>query len=278
MVSEKIQVYVVDDNEFFIHVVEESLKAVQEFEIAGKAHDGETAIREILEMEPDIVLLDLILPQKDGIAVLEELQKAGQDRKPVVIILTSLGQEKYIKKALSLGAEYYILKPYDMKLLPRRIMQVYQDSVKEKGYKRAKSPVHSHISESNPKEEYKTCSMREKAEADIIRILREVGAPPHLNGYIYLQKAILETVFSERGFIPITKKLYPMLAESFNTSPGKVERAIRGVIRKVCERMDTQQLKKFFTCAENRKDAHLTNSEFIAAIADKIRLMYMTSK
>ena len=100
--------------------------------------------------------------------------------------------------------------------------------------------------------------------------------PAHLSGYGYLQKAIVETVLSERGFIPITKELYPMIAECYNTTSGKVERAIRGAIQKVWQRMNNQKLNLFFTYTENRKGDHPTNSEFIATIADKIRLMHLT--
>jgi two-component system response regulator (stage 0 sporulation protein A) len=276
IVSEKIKVYVVDDSEEYIQQVEQSLGTVSDFEIIGKAFDGETAIREIIAAKPDIVLLDLIIPQKDGIAVLEELQRPEGWQKPVIIMLTAIGQDKYIKKALSLGAEYYILKPYDMDLLPKRIMQVYQDS--DRSGKTEKKEIFSedphmrtlHAKETRPH------NLRDNAEADVMKALQDIGVPAHLSGYGYLQKAILETVLSERGFIPITKELYPMIANCFSTSPGKVERAIRGAIQKVWQRMNTQKLNQFFTYTENRKGVHPTNSEFIATIADKIRLMYLT--
>jgi two-component system response regulator (stage 0 sporulation protein A) len=275
-VSERIKVYIVDDCEEYIQQVEQSLSAVSDFEIIGKAYDGETAIQEIIAARPDIVLLDLIIPQKDGIAVLEELQKQMGWQKPVIIILTAIGQDKYIKKALSLGAEYYILKPYDMELLPKRIMQVYLDS--DKGGKSEKKEITSEEPKMPPSrvKETRTHTLREKAEADVIKALQDIGVPAHLSGYAYLQKAIVETVLSERGFIPITKELYPMIADCFDTSPGKVERAIRGAIQKVWQRMNTQKINQFFNYAENRKGVHPTNSEFIATIADKIRLMYLT--
>lgn len=276
IVSEKVRVYIVDDSEDYIQLVEESLRTVPEFEVIGKAYDGETAIHEIIEKRPDIVLLDLIIPQKDGIAVLEELQRAEDFERPVIIMLTAIGQDKYIKKALSLGAEYYILKPYDMNLLPKRIMQVYQDSERvEKAEISVKPTTNSQQRVSRPKEA-RPHSLRDNAEADVIKALRDIGVPAHLSGYGYLQKAILETVLSERGSIPITKELYPMIAESFSTSPGKVERAIRGAIQKVWQRMNTPKILQFFTYTENRKGVHPTNSEFIATIADKIRLMYLT--
>lgn len=276
IVSEKIKVYIVDDSEEYIQQVEQSLSTVPDFEITGKAYDGETAIHEIVAAKPDIVLLDLIIPQKDGIAVLEELQRQAGWQKPVIIILTAIGQDKYIKKALSLGAEYYILKPYDMNLLPKRIIQVYLDSDRRGKCDRkeiAAGDPQVYVSQAK---EYRSHNLRDNAEADVIKALQDIGVPAHLSGYGYLQKAILETVLSERGFIPITKELYPMIADCYNTSPGKVERAIRGAIQKVWQRMNSQKINQFFTYAENRKGVHPTNSEFIATIADKIRLMHLT--
>ncbi len=275
-VSEKIKVYVVDDCEEYIQQVEQSLSTVSDFEIIGKAYDGETAIHEIVAVKPDIVLLDLIIPQKDGIAVLEELQRQTGWQKPVIIILTAIGQDKYIKKALSLGAEFYILKPYDMELLPKRIMQVYSDSDRRGKSERKEIASGEPMMNTGRVKETRAHTLRERAEADVIKALQDIGVPAHLSGYGYLQKAILETVLSERGFIPITKELYPMIADCFGTSPGKVERAIRGAIQKVWQRMDAQKLNHFFNYAENRKGVHPTNSEFIATIADKIRLRYLT--
>lgn len=276
IVSEKIKVYIVDDSEEYIQQVEQSLSTVPDFEVTGKAYDGETAIHEIVAAKPDIVLLDLIIPQKDGIAVLEELQRQAGWQRPVIIILTAIGQDKYIKKALSLGAEYYILKPYDMNLLPKRIIQVYLDSGRRGKCDRkeiAAGDPQVYVSQAK---EYRSHNLRDNAEADVIKALQDIGVPAHLSGYGYLQKAILETVLSERGFIPITKELYPMIANCYNTSPGKVERAIRGAIQKVWQRMNSQKINQFFTYAENRKGVHPTNSEFIATIADKIRLMHLT--
>ncbi len=278
-VSEKIKVYIVDDNEEYIQQVVESLEVISDFEVIGKAGDGETAIGEIIAQKPDLVLLDLIIPKKDGIAVLEELQRTDGWKKPVIIILTSIGQDRYIKKAMNLGAEYYILKPYDMTLLAKRVLQVYRDSDKnERRERKEKKEIAAEASKPRPSKgkETKAFNLRDSAEADVIQVLRDIGVPAHLSGYSYLQKAILETVLSDRGFIPITKELYPMIANCYDTTPGKVERAIRGAIQKAWQRMNTQKLSQFFTYTEGRKGNHPTNSEFIATIADKIRLMHLT--
>lgn len=270
--SGKISIYIVDDNIDFVYLVEDCLGMVPEFELCGKAYDGETAVREILLKRPDIVLLDVVLPQMDGIAVLEELQKA-EPPKPIIIMLTAIGQDKYIKKALSLGAEYYILKPYDMTLLPKRIIQIYHDC--KNNAKLLKETDNAAVS-LEPEEKNQTDNSREAVEAYVKKTLLEMGVPSYLNGYDYLLKAIVETVLSEDGYIPITKELYPMIAAHFNTSTGKVERAIRSVIQRVWQRVNSQKLSQFFPYTDNRSKIHPTNSEFIATVADRIRLLYFT--
>lgn len=272
----KIRIIIVDNNEDFTLEVENSLMAVPNFDVVGKAYDGEAAVREIVDKKPDIVILELVIPLKDGIAVLEEIRERMTETKPIVIVLTAIGNEKYIKKALSLGAEYYILKPFDMNLLTKRIMQIYDSSENlKKTYVEYKKSITTGNSENKESLETKTPTQRELAEIYVKTALRDIGVPAHLSGYFYLQKAIVETVLSEHGTIPITKQLYPIVAEHFNTSPGKVERAIRGAIQKVWQRGDPQKLKIYFTYAEKRKGVPPTNSEFIATIADKIRMTYM---
>lgn len=272
-VSRKINIFIVDDNEDFVLEVEKSLRTIPKFEPIGKAYDGETAVHEIIDKKPDIVVLDLVMPQKDGIAVLEELQEKIPGSKPVIIILSAVGNDKYIKKALNLGAEYYILKPFDMELLPKRIMQIYSDS--DMAGKPQITFCNNSINHNVAGREIKNRTLREKVEAYVIVALRDIEVPAHLSGYTYLRKAIVETVLSERGTIPITKQLYPMIAEYYDTSPGKVERAIRGAIQKVWQRASPQKLKQYFTYTDNRKAFHPTNSEFIATVADKIRLTYL---
>jgi two-component system response regulator (stage 0 sporulation protein A) len=272
-VKEKIKVFIVDDSQDYVFLLEKCLKAVSKFELIGRAYDGETAVQQIIALEPDIVIMDIIIRKKDGIAVLEELQNTNGFQKPVIIILTAINLEKYIKKALSLGAQYYILKPYNIKTLPKKIMQVYQDSLtgdavyiphKQTGDKSF------HIRRKKIRDQ----SLREFAKADVVKALRDIGVPEHLSGYLYLHMAILETVLSEKGIIPLTKELYPMIARHFNTSPGKVERTIRCTIQKVWQRADRQEMSRFFTHTHAHNGIYPTNSEFIAAVADKIRLMY----
>ncbi len=271
-VNGKISIIIVDNNEDFAAEVENSLKAIPEFDVTGKAYDGETALQLIAEKKPDIVILELVMPLKDGIAVLEELRERHENQKPVIIVLTAIGNDKYIKKALSLGAEYYILKPFDMNLLPKRIMQIYSD------YEQPGKPYIGNVNMESGIPEVKAVkkqTLRECVEIYVKKALRDIDVPAHLSGYPYLQKAIVENVLSDRGKIPITKKLYPMIAEYFKTSPGKVERGIRNAIQKVWQRGNPQKLGQYFTYTEDRKNVPPTNSEFISTIADRIKLTYL---
>lgn len=272
-VNKEISIIIVENNEDYAMEVEKSLETIPAFKTVAKAYDGATAVQKIIEKKPDIVIMDLIMPVKDGIAVLEELKEKGIAPKPVIIILTAIGNEKFIKKALSLGAEYYILKPFNMDLLPRRIMQIYSDS------EQAEKPDYDYktVPEQIRPENNITGkgSLREDLEFCVRKILMEIEVPAHLSGYMYLQMAIVENALYERGTIPITKQLYPMIAEYYNTSPGRVEKAIRNAIRKVWEKGNQKELSKYFSMSGEKKNTPPTNSEFISTIADKIKLTYL---
>jgi len=272
-VNNEVSIIIADNNEDFALEMENSLKAIPNFKVIGKAYDGETAVKEIIEKKPDIVILELVMPLKDGIAILEELQENISGKKPVIIVLTAIGNDKFIKKALSLGAEYYILKPFDLNLLPKRVIQVYNDterkekpSVNYKIYVKTGAPEAKKIKKDN---------LRESLEFYVKKALMDIEVPAHLSGYAYLQMAIIENVLCERGTIPITKKLYPMIAEYYNTSPGRVERAIRNAIQKVWQKGNPQELSQYFSYSKDRKSTPPTNSEFISTIADKIKLTYL---
>ncbi|ANW99374.1 sporulation transcription factor [Thermoclostridium stercorarium subsp. thermolacticum DSM 2910] len=279
IVNKEIDIIIVDNNEEYALEVEKSLKTVPAFRIVGKVYDGETAVKKIIEHKPDVIILDLVMPVKDGIAVLEEIRTISFEPKPVIIVLTAIGNEKIIKKALSLGADYYIIKPFDMDLLPKRIMQIYGDFERaERQYREYGKTVKlpNFESEKNESDETEKNTVREDLELYVRRVLMELGVPAHLSGYGYLQMAIVENSLCERGTIPITKQLYPMIAEAFNTSAGRVERAIRNAIRKVWQEGNRNELSKYFIYSEKRKNHPPTNSEFISTIADKIKLTYLS--
>ncbi len=188
-------------------------------------------------------------------------------------MLTAIGQDKYVKKTLSLGAEYYILKPYDMTLLPKRIMQIYKDCENNANSLKESNTATGSM---EPGKELQEDKRREAAVTGVKKALLEMGMPSYLNGYNFLLEAIVETVLSEKGHIPITKELYPLIAERFNTSVGKVERTIRSAVQRIWQRVNSQKLSHYFPSASCNKGVYPTNSEFIASVADKIRISYFS--
>lgn len=267
-VNGKISVIIVDNNEDSAMEVEKSLRTVPDFEIINRVYDGETAVRGIIDSKPDIVILELAIPIKDGITVLKELREETIEPKPIIIVLTVIRNEKYIKEALNLGAEYYILKPFDMGLLTKRVMQIYNSARAVPNHDSMKNLMVRSTGVNETKKHF----ICESIEASVKKELTHLEVPDHLCGYAYLQKAILEMVLSDQGTIPITKQLYPLIAEYYNTSPGKVERAIRNAINKAWKWGEPRKLMKYFAYTGKHKDIPPTNSEFIATIADKIRL------
>ena len=260
--GKKITLVVVDDNPDFVQLIAESLEKEPDIRIVGTAYNGLEALAVIRQKKPQIVLLDVVMPEKDGLEVLEEMKSFDAADRPVTIMLTAIGQDHYIRRALSLGAEYYIIKPFDLTLLGKRIRQIYQDTVE--------SPAGNGVAETRVNRPV-TAVTREEVEEEVTVALRDVSVPPHLTGYLFLKKGIVATVLSDKGFIPATKELYPAIAEEFGTSAGKIERAIRGAIQKAWARKEQTNASQYFTYAGKYKSIKPTNSEFIATIASKIR-------
>ncbi len=262
--SKKISLVVVDDNPDFVELIRESLEKETDIRIVGTAYNGLEALAVIRQKKPQMVLLDVVMPEKDGLEVLEEMKTFDAADRPVTIMLTAIGQDHYIRRALALGAEYYIIKPFDLTLLGKRIRQIYQDTVD--------APAASASSSGDARQNRTLDAVtREEVEEEVTAALRDISVPPHLTGYLFLKKGIAATVMSDKGFIPATKELYPAIAEEFGTSPGKIERAIRGAIQKAWTRKDQTNASQYFTYAGKYKSIKPTNSEFIATVAAKIR-------
>lgn len=261
--SNQISLVIVDDNPDFVIQMREALEKEADISIIGTAGNGVEALAVIRRKKPRMVLLDVVMPQKDGLEVLEEMQHFDSADRPVTIMLTAIGQDQYIRRALELGAEYYIIKPFDIAQLGKRIRQIYRDTLE--------MPPARENNGSNRFSRHIDAVAREEIDEEVTIALGDVSVPPHLTGYLYLKKSIAATVVSERGFIPATKELYPSLAEEFGTSAGKIERAIRGAIQKAWTRKEQTNASQYFTYAGKYKNIKPTNSEFIATIAAKIR-------
>lgn len=259
----KIELMIVDDNIEFVELVRSAVEEDTGIHIIATAYNGNEALAGIKKFKPDMVLLDVVMPEKDGLEVLEDISRFT-GKKPIVIMLTAIGQDHYIRRALALGAEFYIIKPFDLTLLTKRIRQIYQDTSHSKA-------AGSHTTNEKSTSQTPATVNKEDVERETIKALNEVSVPPHLTGYLYLKRGIMTTVLSEKGFLPATKELYPSIAEEFGTSPGKIERAIRGAIQKAWTRKEQSEASQYFAYAGKYKSIKPTNSEFIATIASCIR-------
>lgn len=260
-----INVAIADDNERIRHNLKNLVSNEQDMTIVGSASDGLAAISMIKRTNPDVVLLDIIMPKMDGLGVLEEIQKDTEiQKKPAFIVLTAMGQEMITKEALNLGAHYVILKPFDQRALVKKIRQVKDGKQKNEEKK-------SFITIDGGQKE-QDCEYQ--LEVIVTNIIHEIGVPAHIKGYQYLRDSIIMSVSDMDILNSITKQLYPTIAKMHQTTPSRVERAIRHAIEVAWNRGKMDTIHDLFGYTIQSGKGKPTNSEFIALIADKIRLEY----
>lgn len=249
---EKIRVLMIDDNVSLTEMVKEYFKNHKKIEIVHCCYDGSDGVRAIMEREGeyDIILLDLIMPKKDGIAVLEELKKKQVTKN--IIVETSYNSPEVIRNVSEYGVNYYILKPFLLDDLERRILDVFKQS------------------------ETKSINLfHNNLEISITRMLHELGMPSHIKGYQYIRDGIV-MIYNNPDIIGgITKELYPDVATRYNTTVSRVERAIRHAIEVSWNRGNWDLMEEIFGHSVDIDKAKPTNSEFIVTIADKLRLEFM---
>ena len=266
--KEKTTILISDDNQEFAQTLANYIQEQEDMEVIGMAKDGNEAVDMITNIMPDVVLLDVIMPHLDGIGVLEKINTIKFDKRPICIMLSAVGQDKITQKAINLGAEYYVVKPFDIELLIKRIREL-------KNYIPNQN-VNSFIGR-EIKQQYVEIpgdgeKSQENLEALVTNIIHEVGVPAHIKGYQYLREAIIMVVNDIDVINQITKSLYPRIASKFSTTPSRVERAIRHAIEVAWGRGDQQTVENIFGYTISAAKGKPTNSEFIAMIADKLRL------
>ena len=260
---EKLNIAIADDNALMVQLLDQIVSSDEELRVVGKAGNGEELIDIIREKKPDVVLMDIIMPKLDGLAVLDRVNHEPEMKKPAFIVISAVGQEKTTEDAFELGADYYILKPYDRDTVLKRIKRA---RVKRPGF-----PVKIKAAETNVNEkEY----LERNLETDVTNIIHEVGVPAHIKGYQYLRDAIIMSVTDMEMLNSITKILYPTIAKQHQTTPSRVERAIRHAIEVAWSRGKMDTIEELFGYTVSGGKGKPTNSEFIALIADKIRLEY----
>jgi len=255
---EKIKVFLVDDNRELVQMMEEYLESQDDMEIVGVAYNGRECLDLIEESDPDVLILDIIMPHIDGLGVLTKLRAMELTNTPNIIMLTAFGQEEVMKKAVALGASYFILKPFDLDNLAEQIREVGDTGDQALSF--------------NIKKEKTEKKPKRNLEADITNIIHEIGVPAHIKGYMYLREAI-SMVYNDIELLgSITKVLYPEIASHFNTTASRVERAIRHAIEVAWSRGNVDAISSLFGYTVSVTKAKPTNSEFIAMVADRLRL------
>ena len=249
-------VIIADNTEEFCASLSDALKRADGFQIIGTANDGEQAIRMILERKPDVLVLDLMLAKRDGISVLKAI--AGMERRPAILATSGFVTEYVASAAANLGARYLMLKPCDTAAVVERLEEI-------RGGENLRYP--------NSRRNDKT-----SIESMVTSIIHEIGVPAHIKGYQYLREAIIIAVNDMDVINAITKVLYPQVAKTFQTTPSRVERAIRHAIEVAWDRGDLDTLQRFFGYTVSNTKGKPTTSEFIALIADKLQLQLKSAE
>lgn len=246
----KIKIYIADNTDFQSKIIS-YFEQKTNYEVVGFCDDGQKAIDGIVALRPDIVLLECVLPTLDGFAIMDKLaEKMGVNR-PKIIIVSALSHQGFVSKAMDLGAEYFICKPTTPETIDARICDVFGDEKK----------VH-HEDNLKPKNRV--------LEEKISNIFITVGIPAHIKGYQFLREAIKMAIDCPDIINSITKKLYPSIAEKFQTSSSKVERAIRHAIEVAWNRGKIENINSIFGLKVYNSNEKPTNGEFIALVADKM--------
>lgn len=251
----KIRVLIADDNKEFCNSLKSSLEISDYIEVAGVAYDGKEAYEMVLETRPDILLTDIIMPYMDGLALLGKINSNSMlSKKPKAIVFSSMGYETIISKAMNLGASYYLAKPFETSGLIDRIKDI------------CRTPADNSYSNSV------TSRTKNDLETNITMYIQQLGVPAHIKGYQYIRDAITMVIDDMDTINSITKYLYPTVAKHYNTTASRVERAIRHAIEVAWDRGNPDILNELFGYTILGSKGKPTNSEFIALIADKIRL------
>ena len=255
---EKIKLVVADDNNDFCRLMEDYVDTVDDIELVGAANDGLVALEIIKTKLPDVVILDNVMPMLDGLGVLEKLNGMVLTKRPKIITITASPTEDFMRAAHKLGADYQMSRRMDIKDILDRVRLIAEKNASGD----AIEDYHGKIKK----------FQSEDMELTVTKAIHEIGVPAHIKGYTYLREAIMLVLKNTDLINSITKELYPTVAKTYATSSSRVERAIRHAIEVAWARGDVEILNAIFGFTINQAKGKPTNSEFIAMIADKLRL------
>ncbi len=257
---ERLNVAIADDNDRILELLGEIVCNDKELSLVGKANNGEDMYQIIKSKEPDVVLLDLIMPKMDGLSVMERVnQDKTLKKSPNFIVITAVGQERITEDAFKKGASYYIMKPFQNETVLNRIKHIHNE------VENARKDNGQHTTVTQDTKEI-------SLENRVTDMIHEIGIPAHIKGYHYLRDAILMAIDDMDVLNAITKVLYPTVAKKHQTTSSRVERAIRHAIEVAWGRGKIDVLDELFGYTINNGKGKPTNSEFIALVSDTIRL------
>lgn len=261
----KLKVLLADDNKELITVLSEYISLQEDMEVVEVAGNGNEVLSVLRQRDIDVLLLDVVMPDLDGVSVLEELKDNGDIfRRPKhIIMFTAFNQEKIMMRAAELGASYFIMKPFEI----NKIVKIIRDiSMRfESGDSEGAGTINPILA---ARQEVKSFDL----ESEITNILHEMGVPAHIKGYLYLRESITMVYNDIELLGSITKVLYPDVAKKYKTTASRVERAIRHAIEVAWNRGNIDAISNIFGYTVSVSKSKPTNSEFIAMIADKLRL------
>ena len=240
------KVVIADAKEEFRGTLQKIVEESGRFQVVAATGDGAEALALVQQHRPDLLLMDMVLPGLDGVALLQALQLPGRD-KPQVLVLSALINERIVARASELGVYYYMSKPCREDSLLERMEQACSA-------------------------EEEVSSSDSALENLVTSVIHEIGVPAHIKGYQYVREAIIIAVEDMDVINAVTKVLYPEVAKRFGTTASRVERAIRHAIEVAWDRGDLETLQKYFGYTVSISKGKPTNSEFIAMIADRLTL------
>ena len=247
---DSIRVMLADDNLNILRLLGDYLARKPDIEVVAAVSDGVEIPDAVRRHAPDILVMDIIMPRRDGFRTLEELQQADAMPKPKVIVLTGLARDDFIMRAIQLGASYYMVKPFDMDLLYERIVEIARNDVPAV----ASAPA----------------GQEETLDEQITNLFLTLGIPAHIKGYQYLREAVRMVMENHDVINRITKELYPGIARRFDTSASKVERAMRHAIEVAWTRGRLEAVNQMYGYRVFAREDKPTNGEFIAMVSDKL--------
>ena len=241
------KIIVADAGEDYRTALVQAISAESDIQVVGETGDGSQLLQLIRDQKPDLVLMDMILSQMDGVEVLQAMEDLPE--RPRVLVLSALARGTMAELAVRHGADHYMTKPVRSEVVCQRIRQLTggEQAVTEQNYQYS-------------------------MESRVTAIIHEIGVPAHIKGYHYLREAILYCIENMGAINAVTKILYPEVAKRYNTTPSRVERAVRHAIEVAWDRGDLETLQKYFGFTVSSIKGKPTNSEFIAMISDRLRL------